>query len=67
MEHSSIEAKPNLQSSISSWHMKMKTHMVDPHQANGSLQTLQDPALDSPSPKKNLHLKPEVTQKNTSG
>jgi hypothetical protein len=36
--------------------MKAKTHMFDLHQANGSLETLQDPALDSPSPKKNIHL-----------
>jgi hypothetical protein len=38
--------------------------MIDPHQANGSLKILQDPALDSPLPRNNLQLKPKKTQKN---
>jgi hypothetical protein len=46
--------------------MKTKTHMFDLHQANGSLKTLQDQALDSPPPIKNLQLKPQKTQKNAS-
>jgi hypothetical protein len=40
--------------------------MFDLHQANGSLKTLQDQALNSPPPKKNLQLKPEMTQKHAS-
>jgi hypothetical protein len=36
------------------------------HRANGSQKTLQDKALDSPPPKENLQLKPEMTHKNAS-
>jgi hypothetical protein len=36
------------------------------HQANGSLKTLEDQALDSPPPKENLYLKPEMTLKDAS-
>jgi hypothetical protein len=61
-----VVSKPSLtsisQHVLATW--ILKTLIIDPHQANGSLKILQDPALDSPLLRKNLQLKPKKTQKN---